>query len=52
MSLALLLFGLAAIPARVLPWPWALHALDNRRGSLAFLGMAFLLASAVLFLAG
>jgi hypothetical protein len=52
MSLALLLFSLAAIPAHVVPWPWALHALDNRREKLAFSGVAALIAIAALFLAG
>jgi hypothetical protein len=52
MVLALLLFSLAAIPARVVPWSWALQALDNRREKLAFSGIAALLAIAALFLAG
>ena len=51
-ALALLLFSLAAIPASVVPWAWALHALDNRREKLAFSGVAVLLAIAALFLAG
>jgi hypothetical protein len=51
MGLALLLFSLAAIPARVMPW-WAERALDNRRDNLAFIGVAALLAIAALFLAG
>ena len=52
MGLALLLFSLAAIPARAVPWSWALRALDNRRDNLAFTGIAALLAIAALFLAG
>jgi hypothetical protein len=52
MVLALMLFSLAAIPARVVPWSWALQALDNRREELAFSGIAALLAIAALFLAG
>jgi hypothetical protein len=52
MGLALLLLGLAAIPARVVPWAWALHALDDRREKLAFSGIAVLLAIAALFLVG
>jgi hypothetical protein len=51
MGLALLLLSLAAVPARVVPWAWALHALDNRREKLAFSGIAALLAIAALFLA-
>jgi hypothetical protein len=51
MSLALMLFSLAAVPARVMPW-WAVRALDNRRENLAFMGVAALLAIAALFLAG
>ena len=51
MGLALLLFSLAAVPARVMPW-WAERALDNRRENLAFMGVAALLAIAALFLAG
>jgi hypothetical protein len=49
---ALLLFSLAAIPARAVPWPWVLRGLDHRRGELAFLGIVALLAMAALFLAG
>jgi hypothetical protein len=49
---ALLFFSLAAIPARVVPWYWAVQALDHRREELAFLGIAALLAIAALFLAG
>lgn len=49
---ALLLFSLAAIPARAVPWPWAVRALDPRREELVFLGIAALLAIAALFLAG
>ena len=52
MSLALLLFSLAAIPARVVPWAAWAHALDNRREELAFSGVAALIAIAALFLAG
>jgi hypothetical protein len=52
MGAALLLFSLAAIPARAVPWPWALHALDDRREILTFSGIAALLAIAALFLAG
>jgi hypothetical protein len=52
MVLALLFFSLAAIPARVVPWSWALHALDSRREELAFSGIAALLAIAALFLVG
>jgi hypothetical protein len=52
MGAALLLFSLAVIPARAVPWPWALRGLDHRRGELAFLGIAALLAIAALFLAG
>ena len=51
MGLALLLFSLAAVPARVMPW-WAERALYNRRENLAFMGLAALLAVAALFLAG
>ena len=51
MGLALLLFSLAAVPARVTPW-WAERALDNRRENLAFMGVAALLAIGALFLAG
>ena len=51
MGLALLLFSLAAVPARVMPW-WAERALDNRRENLAFMGVAALLAIGALFLAG
>jgi hypothetical protein len=51
MGLALLLFSLAAVPARVMPW-WAERALDNRRENLAFMGFGALLAIAALFLAG
>ena len=51
MGLALLLFSLAAVPARVMPW-WAERALDHRRENLAFMGVAALLAIAALFLAG
>jgi hypothetical protein len=51
MTLALLLFSLAAIPARVVPY-WALRVLDHRRENLAFMGIAALLAIAALFLAG
>ena len=47
----LLLFSLAAVPARVMPW-WAERALDNRRENLAFMGVAALLAIGALFLAG
>jgi hypothetical protein len=50
-GLALLLFSLAAVPARVMP-SWAQRALDNRRENLAFVGVAALLAIAALFLAG
>lgn len=52
MGLALLLLSLAAVPARVVPWGWALRALDDRREKLAFSGIAVLLAIAALFLAG
>jgi len=52
MSLALLLFSLAAIPARAVRWSWAERALDHRRENLAFMGLAALLALAALFLAG
>jgi hypothetical protein len=52
MSLALLLFSLAAIPARAVPWSWAERALDHRRENLAFIGIAALLALVALFLAG
>jgi hypothetical protein len=52
MGLALLLFSLAAVPARVLPLSWAARTLDSRREELAFLGIATLLATAALFLAG
>jgi hypothetical protein len=52
MGLALLLFSLAAVPARVVPWSWAQHAIDNRREELAFSGIAALLAIAGLFLPG
>ena len=51
MGLALMLFSLAAVPARVMPW-WAVRALDNRRENLAFIGVGALLAIAALFLAG
>jgi len=51
MGLAFLLFSLAAVPARVMPW-WAERALDNRRENLAFMGVAALLAIGALFLAG
>ncbi len=51
MGLAFLLFSLAAVPARVMPW-WAERALDNRRENLAFMGIAALLAIGALFLAG
>lgn len=49
---ALALFSLAAIPARTVPWSWAVRALDDRREELAFLGIAALLAIIALFLAG
>ena len=49
---AVLLFSLAAVPARVVPWYWAVETLDHRREELAFLGVAALLAIAALFLAG
>jgi hypothetical protein len=49
---ALLFFSLAAIPARVVPWYWAVQALDHRREGLAFLGIVALVAIAALFLAG
>jgi hypothetical protein len=52
MGLALLLFSLAAVPARVVPWSWALHAIDNRREELVFSGIAALLAIVGLFLPG
>jgi hypothetical protein len=52
MGLALVLFSLAATPARAVPWPWAGYALDNQREKLAFSGVAALLAIAALFLAG
>ena len=52
MGLALVLFSLAAIPARALPWSWAERALDHRRENLAFIGIAALLALVALFLAG
>jgi hypothetical protein len=51
MGLALLLFSLAAVPARAVPWTWV-RTLDTRREELAFLGIATLLAIAALFLAG
>jgi hypothetical protein len=51
-GLAFVLFSLAAIPARAVPWSWAMRALDNRRENLAFMGIAALLAIAALFLAG
>jgi hypothetical protein len=49
MGVALLLFSLAAVPARLLPWPWAARALDTRREELAFSGIAVLLAIVTLF---
>jgi hypothetical protein len=52
MGAAVLLFSLAAVPARALPWPWAVRAINTRREELAFLGIAVLLAVAALFLAG
>jgi hypothetical protein len=52
MGLALLLFSLAAVPARAVPWSWAVRTLDTRREELAFLGIAVLLAIAALFMAG
>ena len=52
MGVAVLLFGLAAVPARTLPWPWAVRIINTRREELAFLGVAALLAIAALFLAG
>jgi hypothetical protein len=52
LGLALLLFSLAAVPARAVPWSWAVRTLDTRREELAFLGIATLLATAALFLAG
>jgi hypothetical protein len=52
MGLALLLFSLAAIPARAVPWSWAERALDHRRENLAFMGIAALLALVALFVAG
>jgi hypothetical protein len=52
MVAALLLFGLAAMPARAVPWPWVLRGLDNRRTDLAVLGIAALLVMVFLFLAG
>jgi hypothetical protein len=51
MGLALLLFSLAAVPARAVPWT-RVRTLDTRREELAFLGIATLLATAALFLAG
>jgi hypothetical protein len=52
MGLALVLFSLAAVPARAVPWSWAVRTLDTRREELAFLGIAVLLATAALFVAG
>jgi hypothetical protein len=52
MGLALLLFSLAMVPARALPWSWAAQTIDRRREELAFLGIATLLAIAALFMAG
>ena len=52
MFAALLLFSLAAMPARAVPWPWVLRELDHRRADLAILGIVALLVMAVLFLAG
>jgi hypothetical protein len=49
---ALLFFSLAAIPARAVPWYWAVQTLDERREEFAVLGIAALLAIAALFLAG
>jgi len=45
---AVLLFGLAALPARAVPWSWALDAVENRREELAFLGLGALVASVAL----
>jgi hypothetical protein len=52
MGLALVLFSLAAVPARAVPWSWAVRTLDTRREELAFLGIAVLLATAALLLVG
>lgn len=49
---ALLLFGLAAMPARLVPWSWVVYALDDRREKLAYSGIAVLIASAALLFAG
>ena len=48
---ALLLFGLAAVPAHAVPWSWAVYTIESRREELAFLGIAALLAIIALFLA-
>jgi hypothetical protein len=45
-----LLPGVFALGA--VPWSWAVRTLDTRREELAFLGIATLLATAALFLAG
>jgi hypothetical protein len=52
MGLALLLFSLAAVPAPAVPWSRTVRTLETRREGLAFLGIAVLLATAALFLAG
>lgn len=48
---ALLLLSLAAIPARAVPWSWAVYALGNRREGLAFLGIGALFSVAALSIA-
>jgi len=47
---AVLLLGLALIPARAVPWYWAARALVDRRGELAFFGAYIPLLAAAFFL--
>jgi len=50
-GLAVLLLGLALIPARAVPWYWAARTLVDRRGELTFFGALGLFAAAFLLLA-
>lgn len=47
---AVLLFGLALIPARAVPWYWAARALVDRRGDLALVGALGLVSAAFFIL--
>lgn len=46
---AVFLLGLALIPARAVPWPRALRAVDDRREELAFFGALGLLATGLFY---